>query len=403
MGFGMGKHRGKGRGVRIDTVMLMAALMAVGTILPAGHGMAGEMAFPTREKLGQALFFDANLSANRSQACATCHNPDFAFTDPRETEAGKAVSLGDDGHSLGDRNAPSAAYALFSPSFHRLEDGNGAGGQFHDGRAMGLADQAGGPPLNPIEMGMKDVAAVEARLRENPDYVAAFTALFGETAMARPGALYRAMTEALAAYERTAEFAPFDSRYDRYLKGEETFTEQEELGRTLFFSTQFANCSLCHDIRGRDGRLERSTFSGYRYFNIGVPVNADVRKLNGLKPGHVDEGLALNPAMAGDAAARGKFKTPSLRNVAVTGPYMHNGVFKDLRTVVLFYNKYNSKKKSRQVDPETGQRWGPPEVADNIALKELETGPGLDDPRIDALVAFLKTLTDRRYEHLIDP
>jgi cytochrome c peroxidase len=77
---------------------------------------------------------------------------------------------------------------------------------------------------------------------------------------------------------------------------------------------------------------------------------------------------------------------------------MHNGVFNDLRTVILFYNKYNSKKKSRQINPETGQTWAAPEVADNIAMKELTTGPGLDDKRIDALVAFLKTLTDKRYE-----
>jgi cytochrome c peroxidase len=80
---------------------------------------------------------------------------------------------------------------------------------------------------------------------------------------------------------------------------------------------------------------------------------------------------------------------------------MHNGVFKDLRTVILFYNKYNSKKKSRQINPETGQRWAAPEIADNLATKELETGPGLDDKRIDALVAFLKTLTDKRYEPLL--
>ena len=111
--------------------------------------------------------------------------------------------------------------------------------------------------------------------------------------------------------------------------------------------------------------------------------------------------LAANPEVNGDPRERGKFKTPSLRNVAVTGPYMHNGVFKDLRTVILFYNKYNSKKKSRQINPESGERWAPPEVSDTIDMEKLETGPGLDDQRIDALVAFLKTLTDKRYEPLL--
>ena len=93
---------------------------------------------------------------------------------------------------------------------------------------------------------------------------------------------------------------------------------------------------------------------------------------------------------------------PTLRNVAVTGPYMHNGVFKDLRTVVLFYNKYNTRSPKRQINPETGQQWQPPEVAENLSLKELETGPALDNRRIDALVAFMKMLTDQRYEHLLE-
>jgi cytochrome c peroxidase len=79
-----------------------------------------------------------------------------------------------------------------------------------------------------------------------------------------------------------------------------------------------------------------------------------------------------------------------------------HGVFKDLRTVVLFYNKYNSKSEKRQINPETGQKWHTPEVNNNISIKELETGPALKDREIDALVAFMKTLTDKRYEHLLD-
>ncbi|HYD67291.1 MAG TPA: methylamine utilization protein MauG, partial [Azospirillum sp.] len=97
----------------------------------------------------------------------------------------------------------------------------------------------------------------------------------------------------------------------------------------------------------------------------------------------------------------GKYKTPTLRNVAVTGPYMHNGAFKDLETVIRFYNKYNSTAESAQINPETGKPWGQPEVAKTLSLKELETGPALDTKRIKALVAFLKTLTDARYEHLL--
>jgi cytochrome c peroxidase len=169
----------------------------------------------------------------------------------------------------------------------------------------------------------------------------------------------------------------------------------------LFFSNQFTNCAQCHKLNG-EGGAAREPFSSYEFHNIGVPANTAARAVNGVKPGKVDLGLSENPAIR-DRTQDGRFKTPTLRNVAVTGPYMHNGVFRDLRTVILFYNIYNTKNPDRLVNPETGQPFGKPEVARNIARKELEFGPALDDRRIDALVAFLKTLTDRRYEGLIAP
>jgi cytochrome c peroxidase len=130
-----------------------------------------------------------------------------------------------------------------------------------------------------------------------------------------------------------------------------------------------------------------------------VPENTQLRALNGTKTR--DEGLFAHPDVS-DPDQKGKFKTPSLRNVAVTGPYMHNGVFRDLRTVVLFYNKYNSRSEKRQINPESHMRWRDPEVPENLSLKELESGPALTDKRIDALVAFMKTLTDKKYEHLLE-
>lgn len=353
------------------------------------------------ETLGRLLFFDANLSRNRTQSCATCHDPGSGFADPRGQGELCAVSLGDDGHSLGDRNAPTAAYARFSPVFHRTIEGKYVGGQFLDGRAPDLAGQAGGPPLNPIEMGMPDKASVVARLRENPIYVTAFEQHFGADIWGNADSAYQAMTQAIAAFEGTDFFAPFDSKYDRHLRGEYQMTPAEELGMTLFFSTQFTNCHLCHQLNKVPGSAGE-TFSNYEFHNIGVPANLAVRERNGRPEGWVDLGLAANPAVMDQAEAQaGRFKTPTLRNVAVTGPYMHNGVFKDLRTVVLFYNKYNSRAPRRQIDPETGAAWATPEVSENLSLKELEIGPALDDRRIDALVAFLKTLTDRRYEHLL--
>lgn len=355
----------------------------------------------TPAKLGEALFFDVNLSKNRTQACATCHAPDNAFTDPRDAgAAGRAVSLGDDGKSIGDRNTPSAAYASQAPAYHVDAKGKPTGGLFWDGRAATLEAQAGGPPLNPIEMGMPDKGAVVARLKENVRYAAAFAALFGKDVLNDADKGYDAMALSLAAFERTDVFAPFDSKYDRFVKGEVQLTEQEELGRVIFFSTQFANCSRCHKLN-EFGGAAREPFTNYQYHNIGVPANLPVRAVNGTPPGHIDGGLMQNPAAA-DKANEGKFRVPSLRNVAVTGPYMHNGVFTDLRTVVLFYNKFNSKNPRHQINPETKETWGAPEVPGTISKEDLEAGAALDSKRVDALVAFLKTLTDRRYEPLLD-
>ncbi|RTE67209.1 methylamine utilization protein MauG [Amphritea opalescens] len=376
-------------------------LLSLSTLLSTGTIAADtEQPLLNKVQLGQQLFFDTRLSANRSQSCATCHAPQAGFADPRQNDANGAVSLGDDGHSLGNRNAPTASYAMFSPDFQLTEEGVYKGGQFHDGRAKNLQAQAGGPPTNPIEMGMPSTAALMARLQKIPLYRKNFTALYGADIFAQPDAAYNAMTDSIAAFERTEEFAPFDSKYDRFLRGEYKLTPQEDLGRTLFFSQQFTNCNQCHQLKASP-RAEGETFSNYEYHNIGVPINQQARAINGVSPDFIDQGLLDNPAVS-DPAQAGKFKVPTLRNVAVTGPYMHNGVFKDLRTVVLFYNKYNSRSPVRQINPETEQPWAAPEVQQNISLKELESGPALADQRIDALVAFMKTLTDKRYEALLD-
>lgn len=355
-------------------------------------GAAGPL--DTVEALGEALFFDTNLSANRTQACATCHDPESGFADPRGM-----ASIGDDGASFGDRNAPTLTYAALTPEFGRNKDGRWHGGQFWEGRAARLEDQAGGPPLNPIEMGMPDKASVVDRLKENESYVAAFGSLYGEGTLDDADAGFAAMTAALAAFERTGQFQTFDSKYDRYLRGEAKLTSEELLGETLFFSQQFTNCNMCHQLNERPG-AEGETFTNYQFFNIGVPRNPDLRALNGIGMDVLDAGLGAHPKLKEDGH-RGKFKVPTLRNVAVTAPYMHNGVFEDLRTVVLFYNKYNSVSEARQINPETGEPFGPPPVPETLAEVELTEGPALKDREIDAIVAFLKTLTDARYEHLL--
>ncbi|MFQ3228735.1 cytochrome-c peroxidase [Reinekea sp.] len=351
-----------------------------------------------KAQLGQLLFFDVNLSNNRSQSCATCHNPEHGFIDNRANALNAMVSLGDDGYSFGDRNAPTASYASFIPVITRTDAGVFRGGQFLDGRERDLAGQAGGPPLNPLEMGMPDKASVVARLQENDYYFKRFADLYGDDIFQDSEAAYHAMADSIAEFEKTDFFSPFDSKYDRYIKGEVELSQQESLGEALFFSQQFTNCNGCHQLKTFGNSLGE-TFSNYEYHNLGVPVNLAVRTANGLGADHLDRGLLEHPRIDDENQA-GKFKVPTLRNVAVTGPYMHNGVFEDLRTTILFYDKFNNS--TRQLNPETGQPWGAAEVNQNLALEDEEfDAPALTDKEVDALVAFLITLTDQRYEHLL--
>jgi cytochrome c peroxidase len=139
-------------------------------------------------------------------------------------------------------------------------------------------------------------------------------------------------------------------------------------------------------------------FTNYEYHNIGTPTNTALRRRNAVEPAHRDPGLAANPQVS-EANLQGRFKVPTLRNVAITGPYMHNGVFAELRTVIEFYDQYNNPE--RGLNPETGQAWEQAEIAETVELDELKAKK-LDERRIDALIAFLRTLTDERYESLLE-
>lgn len=369
--------------------------------------------YETEEALGEALFADPNLSRNRTQSCATCHDPERAFTDGRLDPTGRvsAVSSGDDGVSWGDRNAPTAAYARLTPPFgygtrarHNKQNQNrlytGAlGGLFWDGRAPDLEGQASGPPLNPLEMAMPDQAAVVERLSADEEYLSAFLELYGDDVFDTDARAYAAMTEAIAAYERTDEFASFDSRYDRSLIGEVALSFKELTGKAVFFS-QFANCSICHQLYSEGDPINerQEPFTGFEYHNVGVPVNDEARARNGVT--ELDVGLLGNGAVTDDAE-RGKFRVPTLRNVAVTGPYMHNGVFRELRTVIEFYDRHNNEE-VRALNPETGAPWREAEIPDTVATDLLEVGDPLTDLEVESLECFLRALTDERFEHLIE-
>ncbi|MBE2894985.1 cytochrome-c peroxidase [Spirabiliibacterium falconis] len=380
----------------------LALIVSAASTVCAGNLALAKVAQVDKVALGEALFFDTDLSFYQNESCSSCHSPDHGYTDGRITKAKGIVSEGSDGHSFGIRNAPTAAYAKFSPHFHYNEKkGEYIGGQFLDGRALDLAAQAGGPPVNPVEMAMGNEDEVVKRIKAKPFYYDNFIKLYGETVWDSTKTAYAAMTDAIAAYEMTPEFAPFDSKYDRYLRGEYELTLLEDLGRTLFFSNNNVKCIECHTLEKREDR-KNETFTNYEYHNIGVPSNPELLALNSLPSDFKDEGLAENPMItdpADRAKQRGKFKVPTLRNVAVTGPYMHNGVFNDLRTVVLFYDKYNNP--DNKINPETGKPWGKPEVAGTLSVDKL-LAKKLTDRKVDALVAFMETLTDKRYEPLLE-
>ena len=376
--------------------MRKGSAFLLGVVMVLGCHVA--FAADERAALGRALFFDANLSLERTQSCSTCHDPGRAFSDGRDNGVSGAVSVGDDGVSLGDRNARALTYASLIPTFHRNEKGEYVGGFFLDGRAATLVEQSAEPFTNPIEMALPDAATVVARVRESPSHVSALERIYGPSVFDDPAQAFQAITESIAAFEQTELLSPFDSKYDQSLRGEYELTQEEELGRVLFFS-QLGTCHRCHLLNTQEFTTGE-TFTTDRYHNIGIPAHAAVRKKNGAPAGFTDVGLLRN-AKVDDPAAAGTFRVPSLRNVAVTGPYMHNGIFGDLLTTVLFYNKHLLGSRESQINPETGELWGEAEVPETVDFERLRAGQPMSPRLARALVAFLTTLTDQRYESLL--
>ena len=378
--------------LKMKNRLLVSTLLIAPLLAPVAESSEEELV-----ALGAMLFSEPALSINRQQSCASCHQPEFGFADGAGEVLNGAVSPGAISGRIGTRNTPTLTYIGSVPDFERGADGY-RGGLFHDGRARDLQAQALQPILNPAEMALPDIETLARRVMANALYAEQLTKISGKTdSQMTPEEVAEVTARALALFQKTTLFDSFDSKYDRYLQGKYRMTDEEELGMTLFFSEQFTNCNQCHQLK-RSPTDRAETFTDYSYHNIGVPVNEDLAEQ--LGGDFVDYGLAQNPDIHDEGAA-GKFKVPTLRNVAITAPYMHNGVFEDLETVVRFYNKYNSRAAQAKVNPETGVSWGEPEVAENISLEVLESGPALPENRIKALVAFMKTLTDARYEHLL--
>jgi cytochrome c peroxidase len=313
---------------------------------------------PAKIELGRKLFFDARLSADGRVSCASCHDPKLAFTDGRATASGIAGRRG-------ARNAPTLLNAMFNT------------GQFWDGRADTLEDQAVQPLINPLEMGNNSYDEVVSRLRAIPEYRAEFQSVFG--AEMRIGLVGLA----LAAYERT--LVSGDAAFDRFIAGDQNaISEEAKRGFALFRGK--ARCARCHTFSEA-----MPFFSDFNYHNTGVAMNHpnfDKLSRQAYAATETDKAREVIDALAkqegGQELGRilvtyqvfdiGTYRTPGLRNIALTAPYFHDGSAKTLADVVRFYNEGGRRNINREWD--------------------LDALPLNEDEQRD-LTAFLESLTGR--------
>jgi cytochrome c peroxidase len=279
--------------------------------------------------LGKRLFYDPILSANNTQSCASCHIQETGFSETTQ------YSTGIDGIE-GNRNAMPLINLGWQTKF------------FWDGGANGLESQVIGPITNPIEM-HETMANVVAKLNAHAEYPDLFKAAFGSAEASSQNIM-----RAIAQFERT--LISGNSKYDQYMRGETFLSSQELNGLSLFTDMEKGDCSHCHSLG--------STFSDFEFRNTGLDSIP------------VDEGRYLITLNQGD---RGKFKTPSLRNVELTAPFMHDGRFQTLLECVQHYN--TGFRYSANLDPNL-----------SFALKGRMTQQEMED-----LVAFMKTLTDMEF------
>ncbi|MDD5461769.1 MAG: cytochrome c peroxidase [Methylococcales bacterium] len=381
-------------------------------------------ALTDEQQLGKLLYEDENLSLNRNQSCSSCHSlkPEpkqntfpkrvSVFIDRDNVKKGTAVSLGSIPDATGALNAPSVGYAAFSPLFlWNDEEGLYVGGQFWNGRASDLTEQAKGPLLNPVEMAMPSEWSVVSRLKENGKYQKLFWQVYGINLAAvpyinnkqlnviTPAAVtetYHHMAKAISAFEQSPVFNKFTSKFDYVLANMTEFSQIEKEGLALFNDETKGNCAACHISEvsiDEDGDVIPPMFTDFTYDNIGLPRNVKIPKNpepdSGL--GGRSDIAALDP----DGNEIGKHKVMSLRNIALTAPYGHNGVFTTLEQIVHFYNTRDTLGwvPDNQDSGFATLGWPDPEISQNVNHDELgNLGLVIDEEK--AIVAFMKTLTD---------
>src|SRR6478672_2826213 len=392
------------------------------------------------ELLGKLMLYDKELSVNRNEACAFCHTPETGFTGPvSELNRTTGAYPGSVRTRFSDRKPQSHAYAPLSPVLHyNPGQGDLVGGNFWDMRATGrrlgnpAAEQAQGPPTNPVEMGLPDIACAVYRASQRP-YRVLFESVWGPQAFAvewpsdaeevcnRPGpadagqplpvhlspidrgrvsTTFDQMAQSIAGYEASAEVTSFTSKFDAVLAKKAQFTPQEQQGYDLFRGK--ARCNECH----RDGGPgEDPLFTDFTASNIGTPANPRLPYYAEDRPdalGYVanpqassfvdggvgtflSQGHLLSQPSPVDARwlplvpdFQGRFRVPTLRNVdrrpdpSFVKAYGHNGYFTSLKSIVHFYNTRDVLPRCQPADPGEGTTcWPAPESTDNMNTKRV--------------------------------
>jgi cytochrome c peroxidase len=390
---------------------LLSCLLAFGAAAQgAPPSAADEAGLTPLERLGKRIFEDKSLSRPAGVSCASCHDAATAFQGVNGSPV-PAVARGSLPASLGKRNTPTIMYASFAPPFGFIDDKDEAtgkvekipaGGQFLDGRAADLLAQFSGPLLDSLEMNAPSKAFAVEAIRDGA-YAPLARELYGDKLFDDKDAAFEKLAQAVVAYESSARFHPFASKFDDYLRSKAKLTPLERKGFALFKDPRKGNCLACHAGKEDSRNPQDWLFTDFTYDALGGPKNPAIAATAAAP----DLGLCKRPGLekfapAGFDAASvcGAFKVPTLRNIAVTGPYLHNGAFTKLRDVVAFYA-------TRDTDPARwfpkGEKFDdlPADYRGNVNTSEApyDRKPGqkprLSEKDIDAITAFLETLTDR--------
>lgn len=327
--------------------------------------------------IGKLIFFDKNLSNPIGQACASCHAPETGFSDPLHRDISEGAVAG----TFSDINSPNLAYNVFSPErTYNTTDETYIGGLFLNGRSINLKEQLIHPFIGAVEMNNASIVNVISKIKK----ASYFLEIEKEYGVAKTDEeLMSYIADALVSFETSKEVNSFTSKFDYFNKQLIKFTDDEKKGLAVFQGK--GKCAQCHVLEPEE-RTGKILFTDFSYDNIGVPRNE--------KNPFYNQSTAVNPsgakfinlgigAVVSQPEHDGKFRVPTLRNIAISAPYFHNGSFKTLKEVIHFYNV-------RDVNPSA---FAAPEVRENVNRDESgNLKMTAEEER--QLEVFLETLTD---------